>query len=305
MSNKNKITGPLILVSAAMIWGLSFIAQSEGTKYLEPFTFNAIRNFLGTLVLLPFVIYRKKKEPVAVLTDSEKKSKRKTTVIGILIVGTSLCVGLNLQQYAFITVNPGKVGFITALYMLLVPVFGIFMKKKTPLITWLGVLVGVAGLYCLCLGPSSDFSSFGKGEFVTLLGAIAFAIQIISIDYFADKIDPILLSCGQFFVAFIQSTVMMFIFENPDIHNISKAWITLIYTGVFSCGIAFTFQIIGQKYTEPTLASMLLCLESVFSVIFEFLILKTSMQIFEYIGCAIMFVGIILAQIQPKNRKLN
>lgn len=308
MSEKRKLLGPVILVSAAMIWGLSFIAQSEGTKYLETFTFNAIRNLLGTIVLIPLaliplIIYRKNNKNNIEITKEEKKKRIRTTVLGILIVGTSLCIGLNLQQYAFNTVNPGKVGFITALYMLLVPIFGIFLKKKTPLITWLGVFVGVVGLFFLCLGPGADFSSIGKGEIVTLLGAVAFAIQIVAIDYFADKIHPLLLSCGQFFVAFIESSIMMLIFEHPDIHNISKAWVTLIYTGVFSCGIAFTFQIIGQKYTEPTLASMLLCLESVFSVIFEFIILKTSMQTFEYIGCAIMFVGIILAQINPKKIK--
>jgi len=305
MSKKMKALGPVILVSAAMIWGLSFIAQSEGTKYLDTFTFNTLRNFFGTLTLLPFVLIRRKKITNPNLTAEEKKSNKKTTIKGILIVGTSLCIGLNLQQYAFNTVNPGKVGFITALYMLLVPIFGIFLKKKTPLITWCGVFVGVIGLYCLCLGPNSDFSSFGKGEFVTLLCAIAFAIQIVAIDIFADKIDPIVLSCGQFFVSFVMSGIMMIIFEQPELHNIMKAWLTILYTGICSCGIAFTFQIIGQKYTEPALASMLLCLESVFSVIFEFIILKNTMQTFEYIGCAIMFVGIILAQIKPKPKQLQ
>ncbi|MBP9987918.1 MAG: DMT family transporter [Ruminococcus sp.] len=295
-----KIVGPLILVSAAMIWGLSFVAQSDGMKYIGGFTFNAVRSLLGALCLIRIIIFRAKKDPETIKCFTDKK-KRKRTAVGILLVGTMLCIGLNLQQFAFAETAPGKVGFITALYMLLVPVFSIFLKKKTPFTVWIGVAIALVGLYLLCIGPNGSFGSVGRCDFLAFLGAFAFAFHILLVDKFVKDIDCTILSCGQFVVSAILSAICMVIFEEPEITGILKTSIPLLYTGICSCGIAFTFQLIGQKYTEPTIASMLLCLESVFSVVFSFLILHTQMSIWEYIGCAIMFVGIILAQIRPKS----
>ncbi len=303
MAKKNsKIAGPLILVSAAMIWGLSFVAQKSGMDYVGAFTFTAIRLFLAAITLFPVIIYNRKKHPAA-LTDEEKKQKNKRTLKGIVCVGLCLFVGLNLQQYAFNFIEAGKVGFLTALYMLLVPVFGLFLKKRPPFTVWIGVALGVCGMYLICMGGKSGGFSLGIGEILTILCAIAFAFHILVIDSFAD-VDSIELSCGQFVVAGVLSLILMLLFEKPDMNGILSAAPNILYAGVMSSAVAFTFQIIGQKKTEPALASMLLCLESVFSVIFAFILPPHErMAVPEYIGCAIMFAAILIAQIPQKNRR--
>lgn len=303
MAKKNsKIAGPLILVTAAMIWGLSFVAQKSGMDYVGAFTFTAIRLFLASLTLLPIIIINRKKTNRSI-TDSEKKQKNKRTFKGIICVGLCLFVGLNLQQYAFNYIEAGKVGFLTALYMLLVPIFGLFLKKRPPFTVWIGVALGVCGMYLICMGGKSGGFSLGIGEILTILCAIAFAFHILVIDMFAD-VDSIELSCGQFLVAGVLSLVLMFAFEKPDMSGILSAAPNILYAGVMSSAVAFTFQIIGQKKTEPALASMLLCLESVFSVIFAFILPPHErMAVPEYIGCAIMFIAILIAQIPQKNRQ--
>lgn len=301
MAKKMRIIGPILLISAAMIWGLSFVAQKQGMEYVEGFTFNGIRSLIGGIVLLPVIFFRSRKNPVK-LSPVEKKQTRKDNIKGILIVGTMLCIGSNLQQFAFDYIEPGKVGFITALYMLLVPLISfIAYKKKQPVTTWIGVILGVGGLYMICMGGASSFS-LGKGEILAMLCSIAFALHIIVIDKYAPKIDNIVLSCGQYLVTGIVSCILMFIFEKPDAGNIMQAAVPILYAGIMSCSCAFTFQIIGQKYTEPTLASMLLCTESVFSVIFSFIILGERMTVIEYVGCAVMFIAIIIAQLPAKKK---
>ena len=301
MAKKMRIIGTILLISAAMIWGLSFVAQKQGMEYVEGFTFNGIRSLIGGIVLLPVIFFRSRKNPVK-LSPVEKKQNRKDNIKGILIVGTMLCIGSNLQQFAFDYIEPGKVGFITALYMLLVPLISfIVYKKKQPVTTWIGVILGVGGLYMICMGGASSFS-LGKGEILAMLCSIAFALHIIVIDKYAPKIDTIVLSCGQYLVTGVVSCILMFIFEKPDISNIMQAAVPILYAGIMSCSCAFTFQIIGQKYTEPTLASMLLCTESVFSVIFSFIILGERMTGIEYVGCAVMFTAIIIAQLPAKKK---
>lgn len=301
MAKKMRIIGPILLISAAMIWGLSFVAQKQGMEYVEGFTFNGIRSLIGGIVLLPVIFFRSRKNPVK-LSPVEKKQTRQDNIKGILIVGTMLCIGSNLQQFAFDYIEPGKVGFITALYMLLVPLISfIAYKKKQPVTTWIGVILGVGGLYMICMGGASSFS-LGKGEILAMLCSIAFALHIIVIDKYAPKIDTIVLSCGQYLVTGVVSCILMFIFEKPDVSNIMQAAVPILYAGIMSCSCAFTFQIIGQKYTEPTLASMLLCTESVFSVIFSFIILGERMTVIEYVGCAVMFTAIIIAQLPAKKK---
>ncbi len=304
MAKKMKILGPILLVSAAMIWGLSFVVQKQGMEYVEGFTFNGIRSLLGGIALLPVIFFRgvKNKSSEKLLTD-KKNSNRKDSIKGILIVGTMLCLGSNFQQFAFNYIEPGKVGFITALYMLIVPLLSFFLyKKKQPITTWIGVILGVAGLYMICMGGSSSFS-IGKGELLAMLGSVAYALHIIVIDKYASKIDCIVLSCGQYMVTGIITCILMFIFEKPNPDNILAVAIPILYAGIMSCSGAFTFQIIGQKYTEPTIASMLLCLESVFSVVFSFIILGERMTGVEYIGCAVMFTAIIIAQLPAKKKE--
>ena len=290
-----------MLITAAMIWGLSFVAQSQGMEYVGGFTFNGIRMLIGSVVLMPIILVGAKKNPQKSFKALSKKDK-KATVVGILVVGGILCVGSNLQQFAFNYTEVGKVGFITALYMLLVPLIGLFMKKRPPLTVWIGIVMGLCGLYLICVG-GSGIDGVGKGEILAFLCSFAFAFHIVAIDHFADNIDGVVLSGGQFFVTGVLSCICMFIFEKPNMSAIIDAGIPILYAGIMSCGVAFTFQVLGQKYTEPALASMLLCLESVFSVIFAFFILHQQLHTKEYIGCAVMFVAILLAQIPAKKKK--
>lgn len=306
MSSKKsrKILGPLILISAAMIWGLSFVFQKEGMEVIGTFTFNGTRCLLGSVALLPVLFFTNRKQNKSLPQPAEKKKLlTKKEVRGIIIVGCFLCVALNFQQEAFTDLETGKIGFITALYMIFVPIFGLFLKKRPSMIIWISVLLGLGGMYLLTVGGKADFNP-GKGEFYALIGAIFFALHIISIDTVGSEIDSVKLSCGQFFVSGTISLILMFIFEKPDIHSILQAAVPILYAGIMSSSVAFTFQVIGQKYTEPTLASMFLCLESVFSVLFAyFLIPEQKLVATEYIGCAVMFIAILLAQIPPKQKK--
>ena len=271
------------------------MAQSEGAN-IGTFTFNGLRTLLGGIVLVPLVVFSHIKENRNLPASEKKKFQFKDVLIGGVCCGLALFAGGNLQQHAFfLDLGPGKVGFITALYMVLVPVMGIFMKRKLRFNIWLGVALGVCGLYLLSI-PSGDFS-IGKGELVAIGGAFAFAAHILVVDYFCKKVNNMALSCAQFFVAGILSIICMFIFEEPNMDAIKGAGIEIAYAGIMSCGVAFTAQIFGQKYSNPTVASVLLCLESVFAVIFGWLLLGDKLGNREALGCVIMFIAIMLTQI--------
>ena len=247
---------------------------------------------MGGTVLLPVIAImsgvqkskNKKLGSAEQKTPEEKKKDRKNLIVGGLVCGTVLCVASNLQQAAFGYTTVGKVGFITALYMLLVPIISlVFFKKRVSLPVWIGVGLGVVGLYLLCAGGKA---TFGKGELLALV-----------IDKYSAIVDGVKLSCAQFFVSGIISVILMFIFEKPSIHAIMSAAPYLLYTGILSCGVAFTFQTLGQRDSDPTVASLLLCLESVFAVIFAWVLIDQKMSVRELSGCIIMFVAIVLAQL--------
>ncbi len=285
------------------MWGLSFVAQSEGAS-IGTFTFNGIRILIGGIVLVPLVAISHMAENKKLAATEKKKFPIKDVLIGGTCCGLALFVGSNLQQHAFyLDLGPGKVGFITALYMVLVPVAGIFMKRKLGLNIWAGVGLGVVGLYLLSV-PAGGFS-IGKGELIAIGGAFAFAAHILVIDYFCKSVNNIALSCTQFFVAGLLSIICMFVFEEPNIDDILSAAVPILYAGIMSCGVAFTAQIFGQKYSDPTVASILLCLESVFAVIFGFIFLKDKLQSREMIGCVIMFIAIMFTQIPTEKFKLK
>lgn len=294
-NNKGRLLGPLFCISAALIWGLSFVFQSEGSGIVETFTFNGIRTFLGGIVLIPIVAFSFLKKNKGLSKEERQKFPIKEVFIGGLCCGIPLFIGGNLQQEAFRYLDAGKVGFITALYMLLVPIFGLFLKQRAKLNVWVGIGFGVFGLFLLSV-KKGDFS-LGKGEIITILCAVGFAAQIIAIDRFCRRVDCVALSCMQFLIAGVLSIICMFIFETPNITAIKGAGVQILYTGIMSCSCAFTFQVIGQKYSEPASSSILLCLESVFSVIFGWIILNQALNARELTGCAIMFVGIILTQL--------
>lgn len=255
-------------------------------------------------MLIPLVALGRIKENKNLAPEERKKFPFKDVLIGGVCCGLALFAGGNLQQHAFyLDLGPGKVGFITALYMVLVPVAGIFMKRKLKFNIWLGVAFGVVGLYLLSV-PAGGFS-IGKGEIIAICGAFAFAAHILVIDYFCQKIDNIALSCAQFFVAGTLSIICMFIFEEPRIDDILNAAVPILYAGVMSCGVAFTAQIFGQKYSDPTVASILLCLESVFAVIFGLIFLNDKLNSRETIGCIVMFAAILLTQIPSEKFTLK
>ena len=286
-----------MLLSTAIIWGLAFVAQSDGMNYVGPFTYNASRTLLGGIVLVPVILLLRK-------LPSSKEQKAESAPLGTTIAGGIWCgivffIAGSLQQIGITMTTVGKAGFITALYIVIVPIIGFILHRKTPLRIWLCVLIAVAGFYMLCI--SGDFS-LSLGDLLELLCALGFAVHITVIEHFNSKnTDGTLMSCIQFFTAGILMLICMFIFEKPDIGSILSAWLPILYGGVMSCGIAYTLQILGQRHTDPTIATLLMSLESVFSALFGWLLLGELLSVKELIGCALVFIAVIAAQIDIKS----
>lgn len=300
---KTNAKSPLLLFLAAVIWGVAFVAQSVGMEYVGPFTFNAVRSIIGGLVLIPciFLLDRMKgEETKEVLNAEEKKKANKTLLLGGFCCGLCLCVASNLQQIGISYTTVGKAGFITAMYIIIVPVLGIFMKKKIGVQIWISVVMGVIGLYLLCMTESF---SLGKGDAYVLLCALVFSFHILTIDHFSPLVDGVKMSCIQFLVSGILSGIMMFLFEKPELSAILAAWMPILYAGVMSCGVAYTLQIVGQKDMDPTVASLILSLESVVSVLAGWVLLEQKLSSKELLGCVIMFAAIILAQLPERKKK--
>lgn len=286
---------PLLLLLTAFIWGVAFVAQSVGMDYVGPFTFNCIRSIIGGIVLIPCIFFLNKRNGGE--KKKETKEEKKTLLIGGLCCGICLCVASNLQQIGISYTTVGKAGFITAMYIVLVPVFGIFLKKKVGGKVWVSVCLAVLGLYLLCM---TEELSLERGDLYVLACAFVFALHILVIDYFSPKADGVKLSCIQFLVSGVLSGIPMLLFEHPEVSKILLAWMPILYAGVFSCGVAYTLQIIGQKDMDPTVASLILSLESVISVLAGWVILHQKLSPRELIGCMIMFGAIILAQLPDK-----
>ena len=278
--------GIIFLLITAIIWGSSFVAQEIGMKSIDAFTFTGIRTTLGAIFLLPIVLILNKGLDL-----------RKNTLVSGLVLGVVFSVAQNFQQFAFYYSTSGKIAFITAFYMFFVPLFSVFLGKKIKLLTWLSILMGLVGLFFLCINPS-DLTSINLGDLLALACAVFYAVQIIMIDRFLEKdINGVQLSFMQFVVAAVISIAAMFIFEHPVMADIKAAAPSLLYSGIMSCGIAYTFQIVGQKHANPVVASLLMCMESVFAVIAAAVVLHQGMSLREGIGCAIMFAAIILSQL--------
>lgn len=288
----------ILLFVAAFIWGITFVAQSAGMDYVGPYTFNAVRFLLGGVVLIPFVCFlnrmNRKQENNP---EQQPKDLPKDVFIGGCLCGLIMFFSAALQQMGIMYTTVGKAGFITALYIIIVPILGIFLKRKAGLKIWISVIIALTGLYLLCMKGSF---SLGKGDFLVFLCSFGFATHILVIDYFTEKVSGTKLSCIQFLVAGALSSVMMFLFEEPHLTDIFAAWLPLLYAGIPSCGVAYTFQIIGQRGTDPTIASLILSLESVLSVLAGWLLLNQKLSFREIMGCVLMFVAIILAQVNPE-----
>ncbi len=281
-----------LLMLGACIWGAAFVAQRTGMNYVGPFTFNAIRNVLGALVLFPFIKFLDRKKP-----EKEKSFFDKELLTGGIIAGIFLFLASGCQQIALKTSDAGKAGFITALYIVLVPIFSLILRKKPGKLILISVAFATLGLYLLCVKEGEGLSLAGDDAYL-IACAVLFACQIMAIDHFAPKVDCVKLSFWQFVVSALLSLLPM-ISEHPTVPAVIDAWLPLAYAGFLSSGVAYTLQVIGQKHVKASVASLVMSLESVFSVIFGFLLLHERMTVRETLGCFIMFAAIIFAQITP------
>ena len=293
----------LLLFLTAFIWGVAFVAQSVGGEQVGCFTFNGVRSLIGAVVLLPVIAFLdgQKKRELGEKEFQEQKGDFKTLLLGGVCCGVMLCIASNFQQYGISFTTVGKAGFITALYIIIVPVLGLFMKKKVGAKIWIGVALATAGLYLLCM--TSESFSVSKGDLLVLVCAGFFSLHILIIDHFSPKCDGVRLSCIQFFVCGVISMAAAFLFETPNLTTILSGWLPILYAGVMSCGVAYTLQIIGQKNMDPTVASLILSLESVFSVLAGWGLLNQKLSARELFGCVLMFAAILLAQLPEKRAK--
>lgn len=288
--------GNLLLLVTAIIWGSAFVAQSVAADLVGIFTFQSLRSLLGGLVLLPVVAgnaVMRRKRGIAPI------GKRRTLWCGGILCGVMLCVASCLQQGGIAYTSVGNAGFITAMYILLVPLLGLFFGKKVGSRLWICIVMAIVALYLLSI---KDGFHMSKGDLLMLACALAFSVHILLVDHFSPKVDGVQLACIQFFVAGLLPLPLMLFFERPTAANIAAAWLPIVYAGVLSSGIGYTFQILGQKYTRPSVASLLMSLESVFAVLAAALILHQVPTLRETLGCVLMFAAIILAQLPERSR---
>ena len=309
MKKNRKMLGNLLLLLTAMIWGTAFVGQRVGMDSIEPVTFNAARMWLAAAAIgLVSVLTGKKsdpqdKRPVSGLTDTRDKAqeRRKNTIIGGICCGSFLTAASLFQQMGVVYTTAGKAGFITAMYMLLVPIINfVFFKKKNTWLVWTGVLVGVFGMYLLCI---TDGFSLTYGDTLVCICALLFSGHILCCDHFVQLGNPIRISAIQFATAAVISTIAAFVAEEPSWQKIASAAVPILYCGIVSGGIGYTLQMVAQRYTDPTIASLLMSLESVFAVIAGALLLGERMTARELAGCVIMFAAIVLVQIPLPERR--
>ena len=294
--NTNTIKSSLLLALTALIWGVAFVAQSVGMEYVGPFTFNSVRFLIGGCVLLPMVFRGRRR-------CSTRAGKRlggnHDLLTGGLLCGLALCVASCLQQIGIAYTTVGKAGFITAMYIVMVPILGMVLRKKTGIFVWISVGLAAVGLYFLCM---TDGLSIGRGDLYVLACAVVFSVHILLVDHFSPKVDGVALSCLQFLVSGLLAGVAALLWEKPDLSAILHAWLPILYAGVLSSGVGYTLQVVGQKGMDPTVTSLILSLESVFSVLAGWAILGERLSQREWIGCGLMAVAIVLAQLPTRGR---
>lgn len=291
---KQKLLGLISILCATVIWGSAFIAQSVGMDHIEPFTFQAVRCGLA----VPFLM-------VMIFIFEDKKGRYwrnwvnpKLWKAGILC-GLALFVASGTQQVGLLTTSAGKASFITAMYIIFVPMLGLFLNKKPSAVIWFSVILAVSGLYLLsCVGVSE----INRGDLYLLICAIAFSFQITFVDQYAGEVDGLRLNCIQNLICSLLSGIMMILTESPNMGNILACWLPLGYAGILSSGVAYSLQIIGQKRVEPTVASLVMSLESVFAVLFGWWLLNETMTMWEILGCVLIFIAVILSQIPTKKQ---
>ena len=296
---KNKLSSNIALFLTALIWGLSFVAQRAGMEYIGPFTFNMVRSILGGLSLIPVILFVKISKPDT-RTERRKHFQHINLVRAGIACGVALFFAMSVQQYCMQFVGAGKAGFITALYIIFVPIPSVLLGDKLKREIIISIFLAFTGLYLLCFKTGMGFSIY---DLLLLLSAFFYAVHIMVVYYYSRIVNPVKVSCLQFFVLAILSAVLVVLFETPNIESILACKIPILYAGILTCGVAYTLQIYGQKYTLPVLASLILCLESVFAVIGGALILGETMTIKEISGCIFMISGVILSNLHSDKSK--
>lgn len=297
MVNK-KLKGSLLLLLTAFIWGGAFVAQKIGIVQIGPMTFTSARFFISGIALLPFVWLdgRKHSDERLCLTEADRSKQRRILLLSGALCGVFLSLATILQQTGLAYTSAGKAGFITALYIIFVPILGVFRKQKIHPLLWISVVTAAVGLYLLCV---KEGFSVNKGDAIILASALLFSVHILVIDHFSGRTNCIRMSCIQFFVASAVGGALMMIFEKPDMTAILACWAPLAYLGVISGALGYTLQILGQKYTEPTVASLIMSTESVFAAIAGALFLSERLTPMELLGCLLVFAAIIWSQVSP------
>ena len=300
-----KLKNAILLFITAAIWGVAFVAQSVGMDYVGPLTFNCVRSLMGGVVLIPLCLFMDRRKHAAENGSAESQAaraaERKTLITGGICCGLALCLASNFQQFGIQYTTVGKAGFITACYIVIVPVIGLFFGKKCSPLMALAVVLSLAGLYLLCMTGGNG--GINRGDILVLICAFLFSVHIMVIDHFSPMVDGVKMSCIQFFVSGILSGAGMLLFEEPQLGRILEAWMPILYAGIMSCGVAYTLQIVGQKGVNPTVASLILSLESSISVLAGWAILGQQLSPREILGCVLMFGAIILAQIPVGEKK--
>ena len=287
-----KLQGSLVLLLTAMIWGASFVSQSKGLDHMRPFSFNGLRSIIGGLSLLPVI---------AVMRRGKDSSDMRISLIGGACCGVVLFIASSLQQVAIQYTTAGKAGFITALYIIIVPILQLLLGQRPPKQIWLCAAAALAGFWLLSV---KEGFTVHPGDLLMLACAVFFAVHIIVIDRFnARGTDPLVMSCVQFFTAGILSLPPALISEHPTAVAIALSWLPLLYSGVAACGVGYTLQIIGQRSTPPAAATLIMSLESGFAVLSGWLILGEQLSPRELSGCALVFAAVVGAQIELPSRK--
>ena len=294
---KNRLAGNFALFMTALIWGLGFVAQRAGMEFIGPFTFNAARSFLGALSLVPLILWFKYSKP-----DTRTPKRKYCQRVGLAKAGIScgimLFLAMSIQQYCMQYVGAGKAGFITALYIILVPIMSLFLGMKIAKRVILSVVLSLVGLYLLCFRPDGAFSIY---DMILLAGAFFYGAHILVVNKYA-KVHPVKASAVQFLVVGILSLIPMFALETPTLGQLVDCKIPLLYAGILACGVAYSLQMFGQKHTFPVLASLILCLESVFAVVGGALILGEVMTAREIWGCVLMITAVVIANTKIDQR---
>ena len=295
------LRGSIFLTLGALVWGCAFVAQNVSMDHIGPFAFNAIRSVMGSIVLLPLIYFSQHRDKTLMSMTAEQRRERRAREIRImLIMGAAVFVPTTLQQIGLITTSPGKSGFITAMYVVTVPMLAIVLGRRPGLPVLFGVALSVAGLYLLCV---TDSFSIERGDTVTLISVFFWAIQIMCTDHFSKKMNVLKMTSGGFFVCGVLSFICMLLFEHPTRQGIIDCMIPLLYTGIMSTGAGYSLQAAGQKTTPPIVASLIMSLESVFAALAGYVILGDRLTTKELCGCALILAAVVLSQVFPAGRR--